>query len=1167
MTERSAAESVDWSPAEARAVDEVCLRFEACWKSGNGRRPRLEEYLEGTAEPLRGTLLHELLALELAYRLQEGDRPTPEEYEGRFPADVARVRAAFAEVTPPMAAPDQASPRPGETAAEGENSGPGEAEGVPGYEILGELGRGGMGVVYKAMHLPLKRVVALKMILAGAHAGPDQLARFQTEAEAAARLQHPNIVQIYEVGEHQGRPYFSLEFVEGGSLAGRLRGQPQPGVEAARLVEALARAVHYAHERDIVHRDLKPANVLLSFSGRSESGAGSGSAQLSERPLNEAVPKVTDFGLAKLLDSGTGHTDSGAVVGTAGYMAPEQAGGHSRQVGPAADTYALGAILYELLTGRPPFVGANFFETLVQVCETAPVPPRRLQPTVPRDLEPVCLKCLEKEPRKRYASALELADDLHRFQGGEPIRARPTPTWERAWQWARRHPWQAVSVVSGSLLLLALPALALVYALFERQRGLYADAQAAVLKRQLQQQATVHSERESGLADEKAKKWDEAEQHFSRALDNLDPEADPAERRRLEADRDRVGDQRKAQAASRDWKDRRERFERKRAEVLFHTIDFTERARDANRTEVRRAAAAALAEFGLGLGDAPADAARPQQLDEVAAECYAVLLAWAEAEAPPEGGRGAPDEPGTRQALRLLDLAAALAVADHLPTPRAFYHRRARYLALLGQGAAAPAEGRQTHDRLDLFLAALDQYRRQDFAGAAAACGRVLRDEPNHFWAKYLQGVCYYRSGRLGEARVAFTACLGHQPSSVWARLLRATTESQLGDWEDAEADFAQVLPQTEKDPLAHVVALTNRGAMWDKRKLWDKPVGDLRKAIALRPDLPGAYLNLAQALRGRKDYEGALAELEKALARWPADPQLYRTRAVLQRDYRKDRDAARHDFEQAIDHEKGGTSEWLASDYVELAVLQQQAGEHKAALESCNAALRVRPDYSPAHLERAHALLALKSYAEAGQALDRYLRKGEPTPQFYEALGLIHAGQREYGEAIKAYGRALTLKEDAKTLSYRGWAYLKLEAPRPALLDFEAALRLEPGQSDAVSGRGCARVRLGQMTAALQDAEALVRPGQTATLLLQAACIYSRAVGQLEAGSGGRSVSAGAVYQYQERAVELVRAALERIPAGERPRFWRIKVEREPDLLPVRRSTGMLELARSYGR
>ena len=273
---------------------------------------------------------------------------------------------------------------------------------VSGYEVLGELGRGGMGVVYKARQLSLNRIVALKMVLSGGHASPAERARFKAEAEAVAKLQHPNIVSVYEVGEHQGHPYLALEFCPGGSLDRKLGGVPLAPEEAARLAECLARAMHLAHTRGVVHRDLKPANILLAESD---------------------IPKVTDFGLAKMLDSGSGQTQTGAVLGTPSYMAPEQARGKSKGVGPAADTYALGAILYELLTGRPPFRGESSMDTLALVLNEEPVRPRRLRPTVPRDLETVCLKCLHKEPEDRYASALELAEDLRRFVEGGPVLA------------------------------------------------------------------------------------------------------------------------------------------------------------------------------------------------------------------------------------------------------------------------------------------------------------------------------------------------------------------------------------------------------------------------------------------------------------------------------------------------------------------------------------------------------------------------------------------------------------------------------------------------------------------------------------------------------------------------------------------------------------------------
>jgi len=302
---------------------------------------------------------------------------------------------------------------------------------VEGYTILSELGRGGMGVVYKARQKKLNRIVALKMVLAGAHAGQEQLARFYTEAEAVAHLQQPNIVQIYEVGEHEGLPYFSLEFVDGGSLSQRIDGKPQPVSETATMVELLARAMAYAHERGIVHRDLKPANVLLTKDGQ---------------------PKITDFGLAKRLESDASQTRSGTLMGTPNYMAPEQARGLVREVGPLADVYALGVILYEMLVGRTPFLGASILDTLQQVRNQEPVPPSRLQPKVPRDLETICLKCLEKEPPKRYDSSAALADDLHRFLAGEPILARPVGAPERIWRWCQRN--RRVAALSAAVLLL-----------------------------------------------------------------------------------------------------------------------------------------------------------------------------------------------------------------------------------------------------------------------------------------------------------------------------------------------------------------------------------------------------------------------------------------------------------------------------------------------------------------------------------------------------------------------------------------------------------------------------------------------------------------------------------------------------------------------------------------
>jgi WD40 repeat protein/serine/threonine protein kinase len=309
---------------------------------------------------------------------------------------------------------------------------------VPGYDILTELGRGSVGVVYKARQVGLNRIVALKMILAGGHASRTTLARFRAEAEAVASLQHGNIVQIHEVGECDGLPYFSLEYCAGGSLADRLDGTPLAPEVAAKTVVKLARAMHYAHGCKVVHRDLKPGNVLLHPKDESGRPTEREAANVTF-DLESVILKVTDFGLAKRLDEES-QTKTGAILGTPSYMAPEQASGNIHDVGPSADIYALGAVLYELLTGRPPFRAATPLDTVVQVINNEPVAPRRLHSGVPADLETIALKCLQKDQRKRYETAADLADDLQRFLDGEPIVARPMGIAERTWRWCRRNP-------------------------------------------------------------------------------------------------------------------------------------------------------------------------------------------------------------------------------------------------------------------------------------------------------------------------------------------------------------------------------------------------------------------------------------------------------------------------------------------------------------------------------------------------------------------------------------------------------------------------------------------------------------------------------------------------------------------------------------------------------
>lgn len=590
---------------------------------------------------------------------------------------------------------------------------------VSGYEIVAELGRGGMGVVYLARHCSLKRLVALKMILAGSHADSTARRRFRTEAEAVARLQHAHVVQIYELGEYDGRPFLALEYVAGGSLLRKVAGTPQPEREAAQLVETLARAVHYTHQRGILHRDLKPNNILLTAEG---------------------LPKITDFGLAKVLDAELSPTRSETLLGTPSYMAPEQAGGESKKVGAPADVYSLGAILYELLTGRVPFQGTTLLSILEQVRTQEPLPPRRLRRSVSVDLETICLKCLQKEPSQRYASAEALAEDLHCFLEEQPIQARPVPIVQRLWKRARRRPALLASALAAVALVgLLLSAWSSFQAAEERAQHRAAEKYQQFL--QHRNEALIYgllAPEEGGLflgteADATVRTAEMAARR-ALALAGMEPPANPSGRERL----------------------------------------------------------AGGSTFAAGF-----PAARRAEL---AADCYTLLLVLASLQVqkslPPSGQRAlrSDEREKYQEALRLVDRARQLGFQT-----QAYHGRRAHFLELLGQ----PQEARQERDRaaalppegaLDHFLIGEEHYRHGEFDQAMTSFNRALTVQPSHFWAQFFLAVCYLKTQQWSAAKAGLNACLTQQPDFVWAYLLRSFANDKIQAHAEAEADFQKAL-------------------------------------------------------------------------------------------------------------------------------------------------------------------------------------------------------------------------------------------------------------------------------------------------------------------------------------------------------------------------------------
>ena len=635
------------------------------WQAG---QPCLAEmYLQELAgRPLDEEMILDLVFSEVFLREEYGEAPQAEEYQQRFPQYAEQMHRQFlvhqalasnlaeedtgtqqtSQATPAVETADAENQtgacQPGTDLAQKRGSGgTGFPQNVPGYRVLTVIGHGGMGVVYKARQIKLNRLVALKMIRAGADVDEEHLTRFRTEAEAVARLQHPNIVQIYEIGEYNGLPYFSLEFCDGGSLDKKLGGTPQPPKEAAQLVKTLAHAVHAAHQAGIIHRDLKPANILLQASGAENQE--SPAAPHSPLPTPHSVPKITDFGLAKRLDVSSAVSRTGEIMGTPSYMAPEQAKGEVHEIGPATDVYALTAIFYDMLTGRPPFKGSSILETLEQVRTQDPVPPTRLQGKIPRDLETICLKGLRKDPQQRYASALALADDLDRFLDGRSILARPVPLWERTFKWMRRRPAQAALVASVVLAIFATTSGAVFYALYlARQTELERVARGKI---DHFQDAAQVAENAGCFADAR----NAFDQIFT-ILDSVPNAAGTELRQRIIEGRNRV--QQKIQEqnaveqlaiARRDFEERKQRFRSGRTQVLFRSVSF--RAQDAagDAAVVCTTAPAVLREFDLQVSDRPEDIVaglaryRPIvektiQLDEVAADCYQVLLVWALAE-------------------------------------------------------------------------------------------------------------------------------------------------------------------------------------------------------------------------------------------------------------------------------------------------------------------------------------------------------------------------------------------------------------------------------------------------------------------------------------------------------------------------------------------------------
>ncbi len=746
-----------------------------------GMRPSVEELLRETFFADAPEIFLDLLYNEIVVREELGELPTKDEYLQRYPHLGEDLKLHF-EVHSALreqvllntrhlddeesqidleSSPDQALP-------DGKD-----------YELIAPLGQGGMGIVYKARHRRLNRFVALKMFQPGRLPSPRELLRFQAEAEAIARLQHPNIVQIFEIGQANGLPFLALELAEQGTLADKLQHLPLASRTAAELLEVLARAIHHAHEQHIVHRDLKPANVLFTRDG---------------------TPKITDFGLAKFLEEDEGSprdaTRTGEPIGTPRYMAPEQAAGRTDQIGPATDVFALGTLLYECLTGQVPFVAASVLETMDKILQENPLPPRRLQRAVPRDLETICLNCLHKQPGRRYASAGDLADDLRRFLQGEPIRARPTSDWERMWMWCRRHPTRSALLGVGFLLVIACLISLGVRQQLESQRVARQRDRVSALVKEGEEAYNRQDYRTAYARYEAA--WKIIMYEPALYAHKLGVDGWLKHMWRVQQSRWKEGDPPPL------FDELRDAAYLQCVLLVPHRQDSVQRARQA----IRSALALTLAD----------DAAWLQEREQL------LLL---EADLMVREGN-------QEQALALLNQVKE-------PSSRLWYQRRADCLERLGRSQEAEEtrlEGEKVPpgETFPLFLNGVDRFQRRDLAGALKDFENVLVRDPNHFLGRLFQAVCFLRLNRPGEAKVALTACQGQRPRFVWSCLFLGQANRQLGDLAAAAQDFQRGLELNPNDS-ARLALLVNRGMLHLQMWQWQKGLADLCQARELLPE------------------------------------------------------------------------------------------------------------------------------------------------------------------------------------------------------------------------------------------------------------------------------------------------------------------------------------------
>lgn len=1040
---------------------------------------------------------------------------------------------------------------------------------VPGYELLGELGRGGMGVVYRARQRGLGRMVALKMVL-NSQASQEELDRFMLEAHAVATVEHPNIVQIYDVGEFNGLPYFSLEFVDGGPLDAKLKNEPQDPIFSANIMAKVCRAMGFAHSKKILHRDLKPANVLLTKGGE---------------------PKITDFGLAKQMDApDEGHTKAGSIMGTPSYMPPEQAEGKAKDLTNLADIYSLGALLYEFITGRPPFKGRTLLETLQHVRTKEPVAPSQLQPSVPPDLQTVCLKALEKDPAKRYPSAEEMAEDLEAFLRGDPIKARPTSRFEKTVRWARRNKPQAALIgmglamfflmISGGFVFLGLDAhnQRLRAERIETIEGQRKDAESLLL----------------GAIDKGEKgDWGQSLAGCNLALVAL---GDAPE---LNEIRQRIQQQFDLAQAHIETDTRAAQFDALVEKAYFAATDLTGKSPSQNTDDVLEYAEGALRLFEVGLGD---DKFNPKfgehflvsQKKRIMDECGALLLLVSSRKMDKDFNQNKSLD-GVLSILNLAKQAGAGEKIRHLYMAQ--YHQALSNRGDKKHQGMAVAE-RMEAGKLDpegpreWFFLGDDLFRRGEFEKASEAFAKASRLRPMDFWPTYYQSVSAIRNESWSEARALLLNCLGKKDNFGFCHVLIGIAEGKLKQFDDSIRSFGRAVDLLGGETQG---VLVNRAAMFFDQGKFQNAEKDLRKAIRLEPNNWVALDNLGILLRNQGKYleaetcflqadkvagtelgpmrhlAGIMGELDPP--RWTESEKIFEKVVAREKNPTKlandlmglarvkvavnNLEDAREILEKAIGHDKQNALVWLLNGWVineiaakkDLVDRASSLADYKLALEA---------------YDRGFDLASKGKSDEIGAAvLSRYFKKLSPNQteesiesKLLRARGLIKARLGNYGSALADYTRSLELNGEQPGLRTRRASALISNWREIALEDYNQGIKLNPNDRESYAGRSYVEALLGNHKAAARDAvTATGGAGQVAWYVR-----VNSAGAMAQAYRVAKNPPRGAMaadLETQQRYLGMVWGLLEKAmnsrPPGERASWWSKYIETDDAFDPIR--------------